>query len=243
MRGFSWRPSHAGQPVSSTRSIERIQATNTPKLSAMSRPLALAKNFRSFADLAAVYDEGTDYRITRVPRPGSSVGVVAPHGGRIEAQTSEIATAIAGADFSLYALEGIRSTGNYAALHLTSHHFDEPGCLEMLAACDDVISIHGCKVDGEVVLVGGLDGELADELVAAMTKVGLSCYLDGHEFLGAQPNNICNRGRRGIGVQLELSVAFRGSLICRQKLVSAAREVLLQRSERLKQLAAAKRSA
>lgn len=208
----------------------------------MSRPLVLAKNFRSFADLAAAYDEGADYRITRVPRSGSIVGIVAPHGGRIEVDTSEIATAIAGANFSLYALEGIRSTGNYAALHLTSHYFDEPGCLELLATCDKVVAIHGCKVDGEVVLVGGLDNELAAAVGAAMTKAGLECYLDGHEFPGTHPNNICNRGRRGIGVQLELSAAFRESSPHKRKLVAAVREVLLRRVARRAQPGAAKPS-
>lgn len=198
----------------------------------MSRPLVLAKNFRSFADLAAAYDEGADYLVTRVPRLGSTVGIVAPHSGRIEAHTSEIATAIAGADFSLYVLEGTRSTGNYAALHLTSHYFDEPGCIELLATCDDVVAIHGCKVAGEVVLVGGLDNELAAELGAAMTKAGLECHLDGHEFPGTHPNNICNRGRRGVGVQLELSAAFRESSPHKRKLVAEVREVLLLRAAR-----------
>lgn len=205
------------------------QENNEPKLDAMIPPLLLAKNFRSFADLAAAYDEGTDYVITRVPRPGSTVGIVAPHGGRIEAGTSEIATAIADTDFSLYIMEGIRSRGNYAALHLTSHYFDEPSCLELLVTCDDVVAIHGCRVDGEVVLLGGLDKELAAELGAAMTMAGLVCYLDGHKFPGTHPNNICNRGRRRVGVQLELSAAFRESSPHKRKLVAAVRKVLLRR--------------
>ncbi|MDG0853854.1 MAG: hypothetical protein EKK52_06175 [Burkholderiales bacterium] len=210
----------------------RCCASNQHKLAAVSLPPILAKSFRSFADLAAAYDEGADYLITRVPRPGSSIGIVAPHGGSIEEQTSEIAAAIAGAEFSLYVLEGIRSTQNYAALHLTSHYFDEPSCLELLVTCDDVVAIHGCKVDGEVVLVGGLDNELAAELGAAMIKAGLVCYLDGHEFPGTHPNNVCNRGRRGVGVQLELSAAFRKSSPHKRKLVAAAREVLLRRAAR-----------
>lgn len=195
----------------------------------MSRPLVLAKNFKKFADLAGVYVEGVDYRITHVPRFQAKVGVVAPHGGCIEAHTSEIATAIAGNDFSLYLLEGIRPSGNYAALHLTSHYFDEPNCLELLANCEDVVTVHGCKVAGEVVLVGGLDDELAEELAEAMTKAGLDCQVDGHAFPATHPNNICNRGRRGVGIQLELSVALRMSSPRKQQLVGAVRDVLLRR--------------
>ncbi len=63
---------------------DRSSENNELKLGAMIPPLLLAKSFSSFADLAAAYDEGTDYVITRVPRPGSTVGIVAPHGGRIE---------------------------------------------------------------------------------------------------------------------------------------------------------------
>lgn len=194
----------------------------------MSRRLVLAKNFKSFADLAAAYDVGVDYRITRIPRAESAVAIVAPHGGSIEAYTSDIATAIAGAEFSLYLLEGIRRADNYAALHLTSHHFDEPSCLELLASCEDVVTIHGCNVAGEVVLLGGLNIELAAELGIVITEAGLDSHLSGHEFPAAHPNNICNRGRRSVGVQLELSLALRMSPR-KQQLVDAVREVLLRR--------------
>lgn len=185
----------------------------------MSRSLVRARNFRSFTQLAAAYEEGVDYRITCVPHANATVGIVAPHGGSIEAHTSEIASAIAGEDFSLYLLEGIRPSGNYAALHLTSHYFDEPKCLGLLATCEDVVTIHGCKVPGEVVLVGGLDNELSAELCKHIAAAGLECHLDGHDFLGRQPTNICNRGRRGIGVQLELSVALRMSSAHKRHLV------------------------
>lgn len=195
----------------------------------MSRSLVLAKNFKSFADLAAAYGEGVDYRITRMPRADSTVGIVAPHGGSIEAHTSDIAAAIAGTEFSLYIFEGIRRADNYAALHLTSQYFDEPTCLELLANSEDVVTIHGCKVPGEVVLVGGLDKELALELEEAMAAAGLECHLDGHDFPGTHQDNICNRGRRGIGVQLELSVALRMSSPRKRKLVAAVRKVLTRR--------------
>lgn len=78
--------------------------------------------------------------------------------------------------------------------------------------------------------MGGLDNELEAELGAAMTKAGLECYLDGHEFPGTHPNNVCNRGCRGVGVQLELSAALRESSPHKRKRVDAVREVLLRAS-------------
>ena len=195
----------------------------------MSRPLVLAKNYKTFADLTGVYVVGVDYRITHVPRFQARVGVVAPHGGSFEAHTSEIATKIAGDDFSLYLLEGVRSPENYAELHLTSHYFGKPNCLELLENCKDVVTVHDYNVAGEVVLVGGVDDEPAEELAQAMTKAGLDCQVGGDSFPTTHPNNICDRRRRGVGIQLELSVALRLSSPRKQQLVAAVRNVLLRR--------------
>ena len=115
----------------------------------------LAKDFRSFADLAAAYERDRDYRIVQLQRPGSDVAIVAPHGGSIEAHTSDIARDIAGQDFNLYLFEGLLKAGNFAALHLSSALFDEPACLALLAHCKQVVSVHGCGHAGEVVLLGG----------------------------------------------------------------------------------------
>lgn len=197
---------------------------------AMSKSFVPAKTLRSFAELAAAYDEGVDYRITCMPRAESTVGVVAPHGGRIERCTSDIATAIAGAEFSLYLMEGVRPAENYEALHLTSHYFDDPRCLEMLAVCEDVVTVHGCKGAREAVFIGGLDDGLASELSAAIANAGIECHLEGHDFPATHPNNICNRGRRGRGAQLELSLALRISPR-KRSLVDAVRDVLLRRSD------------
>lgn len=195
----------------------------------MTTPLVPAKTFQSFAELACYYRENEDYRITRRPQEGAVTCIIAPHGGGIEPNTSEIAAEIAGYDFSLYLFEGIRPTGNYEALHLTSHYFDEPSCLQILAGCDDVVTIHGCNAKGEVVLIGGLDKALISELQASIAQSGITCQIDGHAFPATKPDNICNRGRRNVGVQLELSKELRQSQN-RHHLVSSVRKVLLQRA-------------
>lgn len=189
-------------------------------------PAKLAKDFHSYADLAAAYQQDQDYRIVHVPRPGSATAVLAPHGGAIEAYTSDIARGIAGDDFGLYVFEGLLRAGNYAALHLASESFDEPACLEMLATCDQVVSVHGCRMPGEVVLLGGRDrvlrGVIADQLKAA----GLTCEDAPSGLAGTDPRNVCNRGRTGSGVQLEISMELRRSPR-RSVLVSAVRNALL----------------
>lgn len=195
----------------------------------MTSHLVPAKAFKSFAELACAYSENEDYRITCQPRYGALACIVAPHAGAIETNTSDIARAIAGTEFSLYLFEGIRPKGNYEGLHLTSHCFDEPRCLELVSSCDDLVTIHGCNLDGEIVLIGGLDADLANELQASITDAGVVCHVEGHAFPATNPNNICNRGRRKVGVQLELSLELRQSPN-RHRVEAAVREVLLQRA-------------
>ena len=92
--------------------------------------------YSSFEQLARHEREDVDYCITIARRPSSTILILAPHGGAIESQTSEIARTVAGDDFNLYLFEGIKPSGNYKALHITSHCFDEPRLLSLLLECD-----------------------------------------------------------------------------------------------------------
>jgi phage replication-related protein YjqB (UPF0714/DUF867 family) len=164
--------------------------------------------FTSFAQLDLSVVRGRDYDIDHVHCPSARVAVIAPHGGSIEPQTSEIAQLIAAAGFSYYSFKGIRKSEN-ATLHITSHNFDEPTCLALLAAHDYVVAVHGCAESGEAVLMGGLDTPLLDELATALSACGINVSTSGHRFPAREPRNICNRGRRAKGVQVELTRAFR----------------------------------
>jgi phage replication-related protein YjqB (UPF0714/DUF867 family) len=184
-----------------------------------------ARAYRSYADLARAQTRGRDYRIVVERRPASPVAVIAPHGGGIENGTSELARAIAASDFSLYLFEGLRRSRNYTALHLTSRCFDEPQCLGLIAACPFVVAIHGCAGLEPGVLLGGLDAELCGALGAAIDAAGVSAQTSGHRFPAVHPNNVCNRGARGRGVQLEVTESLRASDT--RALVDAVRSVLL----------------
>jgi phage replication-related protein YjqB (UPF0714/DUF867 family) len=169
-------------------------------------------NFRCYDDLARHYLEGVDYAVHVMPRERSRVAVLAPHGGRIEGRTSDIARLIAGDEHGLYLFEGLRITGdNFDCLHLASHCFDEPRALDLVAGCDTVVAVHGYAAPGPDVLLGGLDERLKEAVVQALAGIGISCVADGHRFPGRHPRNICNRGRSGEGVQLELSEQLRKS--------------------------------
>lgn len=186
----------------------------------------LAKDFRSFADLAAAYARDKDYRIVLLGRPASGTAIIAPHGGNIEAHTSDIAREIAGTEFSLYLFEGLLKAGNFTALHLASHLFDEQACIELAAASDRVVTVHGCSRDGERVLLGGRDRVLRGAFAARLQAAGVACEDAPSGLDAADPANICNRGRSGAGVQLEISLALRQSRR-RSVLTRAVRDALL----------------
>jgi phage replication-related protein YjqB (UPF0714/DUF867 family) len=181
--------------------------------------------YGSFADLARLQRRGRDYEIHARRRPSLPVAVIAPHGGGIEDGTSELARAIAGDDFNLYLFEGTRLSGNYAALHLTSHLFDEPECLALIAGCEYVVAVHGCAGDDARVLLGGLDLGLKQRIGAALHVADLVAQAEGHRFPATHPNNVVNRGSRARGVQLEITHSLRRSAAAAQ-LAAAVRSVL-----------------
>jgi phage replication-related protein YjqB (UPF0714/DUF867 family) len=171
-----------------------------------------ADDLQCYGDLARHYIEGIDYAVNVMSRERSEVAVLAPHGGRIEGRTSDVARLIAGDEHSLYLFEGLRTGGdNFHCLHLSSHRFDEPRALDLISRCGTVLAVHGYASPGPDVLLGGLNERLKRAIAHALAEAGLSCLTEGHRFPGSHPLNICNRGRSGAGVQLELSEEFRKS--------------------------------
>ena len=174
------------------------------------RKAVRSDDLAGYDDLAGRYVEGVDYAVVSLRREASRVAVLAPHGGRIEGRTSEVARLIAGDDHGLYLFEGLRTGGdNFDCLHLASHRFDEPRALNLIALCDIVVAVHGYAAPGPDVLLGGLDERLKGAISQALAASGLACQVEGHRFPGRDPRNICNRGRSGGGVQLELSEGLR----------------------------------
>ena len=143
---------------------------------------------------------------------GRTVLVVAPHGGKIEPTTTEIAEAIAGDDYSFYSFEGLKANGN-GVFHIESHIFDEPRALNMVKEFDIVVTVHG-QIDQNhrFVMVGGLDKGLRLEVMHQLEVSGIETRLPVERLSGTDPNNICNRGRSKGGVQLEISRQLRDAL-------------------------------
>jgi phage replication-related protein YjqB (UPF0714/DUF867 family) len=170
----------------------------------------MADRYPDFATLAAAHDHDRDYRITVQDR-GTRVVILAPHGGTIEPETASIAQAVAGDDLSFYLFEALHA-GAHGDYHITSHRFDEPRALALVAGADTSIAIHGRKDDGsDTVWLGGRDETLRDAVGDALRAAGFEAALNT-ALPGVHPSNICNRTRSGAGVQLELPRSLRRSL-------------------------------
>ncbi|MFI7411135.1 poly-gamma-glutamate hydrolase family protein [Streptomyces sp. NPDC049627] len=173
--------------------------------------------------------------------PVSSTAVIAPHGGGIEAGTSELCMAIAGytpfdagTDPASAAVPGelqrdywmFEALANSTAQHVTSTHCDDPAALAVCAGNLYAVSLHGFDdTTTKEIIIGGRDERLRRNLLAAFTKYGLTSPAadPGWDVTvvaagttdpvnGDDPANIVNRTRTGAGAQLELSTALRKAM-------------------------------
>lgn len=181
--------------------------------------------FTVFAPISSIYAEDvyqnfeelknnedpSDYGIV-TKQTSTPVLVLAIHGGGIEGGTSEIARELS-KEYSLYLFEGLKSSGN-SVLHITSTRFDEPRALKMTGSHEYVISLHGYAEEDQQIEVGGTDRVRAADLVKRLQNAGFPAVLLGmdHPHAGVSPNNIANKSKTGLSIQLEMSTGFRKSL-------------------------------
>ena len=186
--------------------------------------------YPNFKALAA---SETAFRIDCHDR-GSDVTILAPHGGNIEPHTTEIAASIAGSDYNLFCFNGYKD-GSNRDLHITSHRFDHDLALSLVSEALFVIAVHGCAVAAPLVYLGGLDTGLIDLISHHLQLSRITTYGDDPHYAGRHPQNICNRGYRKQGVQLEISRGIRDSNKARTRTAAAVRSAIRDMKSRERQ--------
>ena len=181
-------------------------------------------NYINFEALKNFEKINTDYKIS-ISDLGSPTTIIAPHGGKIEPKTSDIAAAIARDQFNYYCFEGLKAANN-RSLHITSHNFDEPQALELVARSQTVVAVHACTDETAVVYPGGRHETLAGAIVKELKAAGIAVANQNTKYQGVNPYNICNRGASGRGVQLEISRGLRDDNNKVQMLCNAIHTVL-----------------
>ena len=190
--------------------------------------------YSCFAELDNHEERNKDYKISAV-EVGSSITIIAPHGGKIEPGTSDIARRIASQKFNYYCFEGIKKENN-RRLHITSHNFDEPMAVRMVSKSLIVVAIHACTGRERFVYLGGLDKMLKVAIADELGSRGI-IVPNGHgRFKGLNPNNICNRGANKQGVQLEITRGLRDDLKKRQLISTAVQAALTKMTEKVQPL-------
>ncbi len=189
----------------------------------------MKEHYKNYAALARHEKIGVDYVIESRDRPSPYL-IAAPHGGKLEAFTTELARQIAGEDHSFYSFITTKQKGNLL-LHITSHQFDEPKALQAVQRADIVIAIHGQGSDfEESVMIGGLHVALRERCASGLDRAGFKCQKPSGGIHGRDPDNICNRGRCGQGIQLEITRRLRFHLRdddrFRQAFTGAVRDAL-----------------
>jgi phage replication-related protein YjqB (UPF0714/DUF867 family) len=168
--------------------------------------------YANFAALSECEREGVDFRVC-VSEKNSTVAIIAPHGGKIEPRTSEIAAAIAGNTFNFYCFEGTKENNNHSRLHIKSGNFDEPRCRALVQKSDVVIAVHGLGGNEVFVDVGGLDSVLRNVVYEQLLKADFDARIVAQgDHAAISQDNICNRGQRARGVQLEITKGLRDCL-------------------------------
>lgn len=168
--------------------------------------------FRNFSELTCHAKAGKDF-VIEVRKGKSGFAIMAPHGGGIEPGTAIVADTIAGTDHAYYAFKGIRPRLN-GWLHIASSRFDEPQAMKLIHHCHTIITIHGCRAAEAVVYVGGRDEILKKAFTVNLAKKKIPVSdAPKASIKGIHRHNLCNRGTRGQGVQLEISDQLRRRLI------------------------------
>lgn len=133
------------------------------------------------------------------------IGIIAIHGGNIEPGTEEIAKNIAGANLPIY----INNSGK----HIESITFDNPEIEKFLMDKDIIVSIHGEKdAENSFAMIGGLDLYLKSKIESKL-KTNFEIKEPPENLNGNNPDNICNKGKSGKGIQIEISRKLRNELL------------------------------
>ena len=167
--------------------------------------------FPSMSALLGVVAPRGNYAIHVDRSHRSNVKIFAPHGGCIEPCTEPIVLAVARGMLDCFVFSGNRKRDCFSTLHVTSTHYDEPQCAEMVRESGVAIAVHGCEGEESVIHIGGGNRNLAPELIQYLAAEGYPAAAAPGNIRGEEKSNFINRARRE-GIQLELSVGFRRSL-------------------------------
>ena len=181
--------------------------------------------YRDFHHLTLARDTTKEYTIAVKDRL-AEITVLAPHGGRLEAGTSELAEELAGNDWNYYSFMALMDSGNNR-LHVTSIHYNDPVAVAMSSSALITVTLHRQREQTRTVCLGGLNKELLASADEHLKKAGFSTETPCKRLGGTDCRNIANRALLG-GLQIELSMEVADDLaqnaVLRGEFIAALRQ-------------------
>jgi len=162
-----------------------------------------------FSDLVLRYERGVDYELTVRDRNAGAT-ILALHGGTIEPLTAELAELVAGDDWNLYAIRGLRA-GTGAELRLPTLRLREFRCDALLDRSELALALDGCDA-GDAALVGGRSERLVQALLDHLQAAGLPASETNKPEVERLALQCYNRAKHG-GAQLSLPQELRRNLV------------------------------
>jgi phage replication-related protein YjqB (UPF0714/DUF867 family) len=206
------REVQTNQPVDTTEQYEETMEINcTDHANHGKSTILAADTYANFAATEAVSAYSKQWRTT-----SSTTIISTPHGGGIEAGTTEICDSVAVYDYDFYSFTGLKTpnSGN-ATLQITSVNFDEPKGNELIQAASKAHLLHG-KADNnnEIVYVGGRDAALRTKVKSELEAEGFTAIIDTTSSISGQAKaNFTNRTTSEKGCQLEITTKLRQKLM------------------------------
>lgn len=170
-------------------------------------------------------------------KPENKIFIMAPHGGSIEAGTTELALATAGFTkgfngkpatnntFDYFLFEGINPPNQNGRLHVTASNYNDPVALQLVGNSLVSLAFHGCTDEQAnkalgiqpanqpltACLIGGMNLAFKEILETQLQAAGFNAVQTNFNMLdGNLPENIINRNSNPEGgAQFELTTSFR----------------------------------
>ncbi|MFO7696589.1 MAG: poly-gamma-glutamate hydrolase family protein [Anaerolineae bacterium] len=161
----------------------------------------------AFTDVVLHADQGIDYDITLCD-PGGRVTVVALHGGALAPRTAELAEALAGDEYNLYAFV---ARDDRPALRISPLRAREPRLDTLIDRSMFVLSIDADTDSESRVRVGGRNAPLQALLLESLAAAGFEALASETPGIETSSAYFFNRAGEG-GIELALSAALRESL-------------------------------
>ncbi len=165
--------------------------------------------YRDFSELVLHAAKGQDYRIDILDR-GAGITVTAIHGGGIEPLTSELAAAIAGGEYNLYDLRGLRRVGN-EELRVPVARFEEMRLQGLLSRSRLAVSVQGADGSEPAIGVGGRNRRLRQLMIDRLTETGFTVRKPSSPAPSHDPTLFFNTPADG-GIQIEFTRGLRESM-------------------------------